>query len=470
MQKCLKMKAAGVPAAELVSYGEVLRNGVKTTFLCTLNLDGYVSFDEWQIQLANDITDIKFEQKKTRFLSEMAAVMNSCHKAHIYKFGWAVKHIWLKETDDGSIKIKLIDVKRAVLPGFKDCIIPFRHTRRRVIDLTEFNTQLYLNVFTLRDRLFTFRKYSHGIFSRKERKEIVDKIIHDSIKSGYFQYKVKKNKIFVNPELSAQIKEIGNMSYDDIMRQEGLELITRKKVRTVVTVVMGGHKWYLKRHIKPSVKDSLLEDLRYKKPVSNAKLEWRAIEILTAIGIPNVQAIAMGEKFKDKYIEKSSFIITEELKDGRSLEQILNEKPALSFKDKVRLIERIGSLARKLHTFGLTHRDFYLGHIFVVGSLEGEYKLHLLDLQRVKFGAKIYNRWSVKDISALLFSSLNIPGITRADRMRFLFKYLKIQTLTTKDKLFVYKLLAKNDKIAKHTVKLLEKRRKSGELPPLTND
>jgi len=86
-------------------------------------------------------------------------------------------------------------------------------------------------------------------------------------------------------------------------------------------------------------------------------------------------------------------------------------------------------------------------------------------LQRVKFGAKIYNRWSVKDISALLFSANAIPYITTTDKMRFLFAYLNIKTLDRKTKYFIYKILAKNDKITKHTVKLLEKRRKAGELP-----
>ena len=461
-----KMKEAGVPTAELISYGEILRNGLKTTFLCTSNLDGYISFDEWQIQLANKISSSEIQQKKTKFLSEMTKIISACHKDHIYKFGWAVKHILLKESSTGSIKVKLIDVKRAILPGIKSYLIPFYNTRQKINDLTAFNTQLYLGFFSLKDRLAAFKKYSQNIYSRKKQKKIVHRIIRDSIKSGYFQFKVRKNKMFVNPELSDQTAKLQNMTYDDIMKLDGEELITRKKVRTVVTVKKDNHIWYLKRHFKTSEKDSLIEYLRYKKTMSNARLEWRAIEILTSIGIPNVPAIAMGERFKNKIFEKSSFIITDELKNGCSLEQILNEGISLSPKDRIRLTERVGRLARKLHLSGLTHRDFYLGHIYVVGSLSGKYKLHLIDLQRVKSGAKIYNRWSVKDISALLFSSNAIKCISSADKMLFLFAYLNIKTLDRKSKYFIYNLLAKNDKIAKHTVKLLKKRRAAGELPP----
>jgi len=461
----LKMKEAGVPTAELVSYGEVLRDGLKTTFLCTADLDGYISFDEWQIKLAAEGDNPGTEQRKAKFLSEMAKIIKLCHKAHIYKFGWAVKHILLKETSTGSIKIKLIDVKRAVLPGIESYFIPFHNTRQKINDLTAFNTQLYLNFFTLKDRIAAFQKYSQNIYSCKKQKKIICKIIRNSIKTGYFQFKVRKNKIFVNPELSAQTTKLQNLTYDDIMKLDGENLITRKKVRTVVTVRKDDHVWYLKRHFKTSKKDSLTEFLSYKKPMSNARLEWRAIEILTSIGIPNVPAIAMGEKFKNKIFEKTSFIITDELKNGRSLEQILNEGISLSTKDRIRLAERVGRLARKLHLSGLTHRDFYLGHIYVVGSLNGKYKLHLIDLQRVKSGAKIYNRWSVKDISALLFSSNAIKCISSADKMRFLFAYLGIKTLDRKSKYFIYNLLSKNDKIAKHTVKLLKKRRAAGELP-----
>jgi len=461
-----KMKEAGVPTAGLISYGEILRAGLKTTFLCTAALDGYISFDEWQIKLANKISSSEIQQRKAKFLFEMTKIISACHKAHIYKFGWAVKHILLKESSTGSIKVKLIDVKRAILPGIKSYLIPFYNTRRKINDLTAFNTQLYLSFFTLKDRLAAFQKYSQNIYSLKKQKKIIHRIIRDSINTGYFQFKVRKNKMFVNPELSTQTAKLQNLTFDDIMKIDGEKLITRKKVRTVVTVKRDDHIWYLKRHFKTSKKDSLIEFLRYKKPMSNARLEWRAIEILTSIGIPNVPAIAMGEKFKNKIFEKSSFIITDELKNGRSLEQILNEGISLSTKDRIRLAERVGRLARKLHLSGLTHRDFYLGHIYVIGSLSGKYKLHLIDLQRVKSGAKIYNRWSVKDISALLFSSNAIECISSVDKMRFLFVYLGIKTLDRKSKYFIYNLLSKNDKIAKHTIKLLKKRRAAGELPP----
>ena len=463
---CL-MEKANVPVAQLAAYGEILRGGLRTTFLITPLLEDFVSLDDWQKQLAKEKTDKHTEAKKKRFLLEVARVMNLCHKAHIYNFGWAVKHIFLKELPNDEIEIKLIDLKRSILPRIKAYIWPFWAKKARIKDITDFNTQLYLNIFHLKDRLFALNNYSNGLIKKKKLKNIINAVIKKSIKQGYYQYRVKKNKIFVNPEMPEQIEQLGNLTFEQIMSLQGEELITKKKVRTVVTIKINNETWFLKRHFKTPLKDSIKETIRYGKPISNAKLEWLAIQTLTAIGIPNFKAIAMGEKFKNKFFEKQSFIITQELKNGRSLEKILEQSPQISFKNKIRLINKIGALARKLHKAGLVHKDFYLGHIYVVGELEGEYQLHLIDLQRVKFGAKLYNRWSVKDISALLFSSNAIDYITTTDKMRFLFAYLNIKTLDRKTKYFIYKLLAKNDKITKHTVKLLEKRREAGELPPV---
>ena len=464
------MGKAGVPVANLAAYGEILREGIKTTFLITRQLDGFISLDDWQIQLAKKSSDFHTEKMKKNFLLEIAKIMSLCHLSHIYNFGWAVKHIFLKELDNDSIQIKLIDLKRSILPRIKARLLPFWALDRKIDDLTAFNTQLYLNIFSLKNRIFAFDKYAQNFFKRKNKKnKIIRSVIKHSINHGYFQYKIKKNKIFVNPEMPEQIAQLGNLTFDEIMRLNGEKLVTKKNVRTVVTINMNNETWFLKRHFKTPVKDSLAQLMKFSNPISNAKQEWLAIQTLTAIGIPNVKAISMGEKFKHKYFEKSSFIITQELKNGRSLEKILEQKPKLSFDNKLRLIRKVGALARKMHKAGLVHKDFYLGHIYVVGDLEGEYKLHLIDLQRVKFGAKIYNRWSVKDISALLFSANAIPYITTTDKMRFLFAYLNIKTLDRKTKYFIYKILAKNDKITKHTVKLLEKRRKAGELPAVSN-
>ena len=178
-----------------------------------------------------------------------------------------------------------------------------------------------------------------------------------------------------------------------------------------------------------------------------------------------IAAVAMGERFSMGIRETQSFLLTAELPHGESIESQLQKGVALSFAKRHELAQRIGQLARKFHTAGYVHRDFYLGHIYAVGDLNKSYKLHLLDLQRVTKGAALYNRWSIKDMTALYFSSKSIEMISNGDRLRVLFAYLGITALDRRSRMFLYRILAKCARVEKHTEKLLKRRRARGELP-----
>ena len=217
------------------------------------------------------------------------------------------------------------------------------------------------------------------------------------------------------------------------------------------------------------LKDALLEFWRHGRRMSNARLEWKAMEICDALGIKNTPFRVFGEKFSG-IKEKASFLLTESLPPGKTVEDHLRDGLRLDLKKKKELISRIAHIARRLHTEGYTHKDFYLGHFYVVGDLAGEYQLHLLDLQRLCKGAKLLNRWSLKDITALYFSSLPfVPTgqITRSDMLRFYLRYVDQTKLRKCDKKFLRAVTVKERRMARHTEKLLAKRRKRGELTDL---
>ena len=93
-----------------------------------------------------------------------------------------------------------------------------------------------------------------------------------------------------------------------------------------------------------------------------------------------------------------------------------------------------------------------------------------MDLQRLCKGAKLLNRWSLKDITALYFSSLPfVPTgqITRSDMLRFYLRYVGQTKLRKCDKKFLRAVTVKERRMARHTEKLLAKRRKRGELTDL---
>jgi heptose I phosphotransferase len=243
--------------------------------------------------------------------------------------------------------------------------------------------------------------------------------------------------------------------------------ITRKRGRTVVTLAAGGTTFYLKRHAPISLWAALLRRIHGEHHLSSAGMEWRAIRAVEALGIPSVTPVAMGEHLRFGGWERGSFILTAELPNGIALEKLLPTRPALSAPARRRLTRRIAVMARRLHHAGYVHCDFYLGHIYVVGDLEGEYRLHLLDVQRLHEGARIGNRWSVKDISALYFSSLPLACISNADRLRFVLAYLDEPRVNKRVRRFIAQLTKKARRTARHTEKLLARRRRRGELPPL---
>jgi len=467
----IKMRGKGVPMPPLVAYGESRRRGQRRAFLVVAGLKGYEALYDWQIAAARDMPASEREKIKGPLLAEIARITKMCQANRFYNIAWLAKHVFFRILPNGTLRVRIIDLEAArggtVGAWLKAALCPGWKGRRRVRDFALLNTQLLMEVFSLRDRLRGYKQYTQRQELTKKDKRVIAAIERRSRKRGYFQYSPKVNGMSVNLAEYYRMEHSRAHSFDEFMALAGERTVTRKRERTVVTLNVDGDTWYLKRHVKGSFFASLREMIRYGKPMTNARLEWRAIGELTALGIRTVPPLAMGEKFRVKFWEKSSFLLTAELAGGQSLESLLARGVSMPFAARKELAERVAGLARRLHTAGLSHRDFYLGHIYIAGTLAGSYRLHLLDLQRVRPGARLYNRWSVKDVSALLFSSLALPGITRSDRMRFLFNYLRIRTLDMRTKRFLYRVLAKNDRIARHTKKLLARRRARGELPPL---
>jgi len=464
----MRMKKNGLPVPDVAAYGEGNWHGLDQTFFVLPELMGYLPLYDFQVSG-------KLEKNfKRKFLKELAAVVRKCHDKSIYNVQWFAKHIFIKTSPEGSIKLKLIDLEdvypQSLIFFIKKCIIPFWFKNQRIKELVHLNTQLFPKLFSLKDRTYFYKKYTGKTDLLKKDEKLISKIFRLSYMKGFSQYTTKSRGIYINLSREEFLKKIPAESFSDFMKIEGVETITKKRGRTVVTLNVENSKLYLKRHTKTKLLDSLKEFIKYKKPVSNAGLEWKAISELRNFGIQTMPALAMGEKFRWKFWEKQSFLLTEEIKNGKSLEKILETQPGLSFKSRKKLAERIGDIGRKLHSAGFVHRDFYLGHFYVVGDLNDQYQLHLIDLQRVMPGAKIYNRWSLKDISALYFSSLPLKEISRTDRLRFLFSYLEIKSLDRKSRQFIYKIMMKSYRIEKHTEKLIKRRIKRGELPAKKKD
>jgi len=131
---------------------------------------------------------------------------------------------------------------------------------------------------------------------------------------------------------------------------------------------------------------------------------------------------------------KHSFIVTEALPTETSLEDFCADwkhngpKTRKEIRLKRWIMNKVVETARVIHENGANHRDFYLCHFLLdahfdkAEQVSSESKLYLIDLHRIQMRRKTPERWAVKDISGLYYSSKDI-GLTKRDLLRFMKLY-----------------------------------------------
>lgn len=213
--------------------------------------------------------------------------------------------------------------------------------------------------------------------------------------------------------------------FDDFMAIEG-EIFRSTNNRETIRVVKGNKSYFIKKHFGVGWKELFKNILQFRLPVFSAKNEWLAIQKLGQLGIPTMTLVGYGW-YGINPIKRRSFIITEEILNAVSLEELCRDwlRNPLSFSFKLKCIRRIADISRILHDAGLNHRDFYICHFLLDRfSIKNpcKPKLYLIDLHRVQIHKKIPKRWLIKDLAALYFSTLDVK-LTQRDIFRFLSSY-----------------------------------------------
>jgi len=163
-----------------------------------------------------------------------------------------------------------------------------------------------------------------------------------------------------------------------------------------------------------------------KPPVLSAANEWLAIRKLEELGVATMTLVGYGEQGISP-AHQQSFIITEELSQTEKLSDFCRDwnKKAPDCRLKWALIEKMAQISRQLHDNGINHRDYYLCHFLLDISSGREnidvtgITLFLIDLHRVQFRHRLPQRWRLKDLSGIYFSSMEI-GLTQRDLYRFI--------------------------------------------------
>jgi tRNA A-37 threonylcarbamoyl transferase component Bud32 len=267
---------------------------------------------------------------------------------------------------------------------------------------------------------------------------------------------VKQGNLFVNKDFSEFLDASGLHSFDDFIRLKGTVVKSAVRERSTHRLDMAGATVYIKKHFFPGIREILKNLLRLQLPLG-ALQEWQALLAFHAHNIPTMMPICAGSKPLLWRIEKGSFLLTEDLGEASRLDDFLKVNGAILSRGKMletkkRILENLADVTRKMHSAGINHRDYYLCHIL----MDDREQLYVIDLHRVNVREKVGQRWMVKDLAALLFSSLEVP-VTHGQRLAFYKRYMQINRLSSHDKTLIRLVVKKCNKIARHTEKMYRK-------------
>lgn len=203
-----------------------------------------------------------------------------------------------------------------------------------------------------------------------------------------------------------------------------------KEGRRTLRFEFNGRGFFLKLHQGVGWREIFKNLAQGRLPVLGAENEYRAIRALEKLNLDTLCVAAYGKRGLNPATQLS-FLVTDELQNVESLEDLCARWPQQppDFSLKLKLIERVATIARTLHENGINHRDFYLCHFLLEGGTQplaadnlDARKLYLMDLHRAQIRARVPRRWLIKDLGGLYYSALDI-GLTPRDIFRFLRAY-----------------------------------------------
>jgi heptose I phosphotransferase len=209
------------------------------------------------------------------------------------------------------------------------------------------------------------------------------------------------------------------------------------------------HAAYLKKHHVRKPATWLRAKIGAGPGESAGRIEAQNVARLSRSGIAAMKLIAYGEKLHgDGLLE--SFVLTEELVGYTQLDHFLERRfpprnvrqPKRRNADLLALIREVAAVAAKFHKLGFNHRDLYCCHFFIKEPRPGEFKVNLIDLQRVEHRRRFRTRWIVKDLAQLAYSAPH-DRISCTQRLAFIKHYLGVEKLEPRHRRLIRRVLAK---------------------------
>ena len=392
------------------------------------------------------------------------------------------KHLYLEDLDAGRPRIVLIDLARVRRFGGS----------RAVFDFAALYVSTQVPGVRRTDRLRALKAYLGAGQLGPEARRFIARIqqaaarmpgrgmdpttlaAHQTLPPGVVPLAEEKmvsadgGRLHVNEAFRPVLEAAGLTTLDCLMTLKGGEAYREVPGRFTVRVELadpaGGRRaLYVKRYTAVPLRTKLRRLLSLNPPISQGVKEAQGIARLANIGIAAMRPVVFGEELIARGWSERSCLVTEEVAGAAQADEYCEARfaPPSSRErvaEKRRLIRAIAALATQLHRARLSHRDFYLCHILVRPIAGAEPVLHLIDLQRLTHHRRgLGERWIVKDLAALLFSSwpsaatgIRSPVFTNTDRMRFARAYFGTARLTAGPKGLLRQVIAKARRIAQH--------------------
>lgn len=224
------------------------------------------------------------------------------------------------------------------------------------------------------------------------------------------------------PEFEAAWR--GRDPFEAAFALEG-EIFRKVKSRRTFRFELNGNGYFAKLHHGVGWREIVKNLLMGKRPVLGARNEYEALTLLHRVGVDTMTSRAYGCRGTNP-ARLDSFLITAELKDMTSLEDLCRDWPEQPPVPRFRhaLTRRLALMAKGMHDAGLNHRDCYLCHFLLDNATRGDVlpRLYVIDLHRAEIRRRIPYRYRIKDVAGLHFSSMD-AGLTRRDRFRFMKLY-----------------------------------------------
>jgi heptose I phosphotransferase len=260
--------------------------------------------------------------------------------------------------------------------------------------------------------------------------------------------RVPDERMWVDQEYAADLERFGLASFDAVMHSASGRLLRtlpdRENWRLELNSAGKRQVLFLKKHRIRSLSDRLRAWLGRRSAVSAGRTEAENVAALEQVGIESMRVVAYGEQVTRGVAQ--SFFMTEELRGFVQLDHFVRQRfvPAAECTrpdaELSALAATVADVARRFHSAGFNHRDFYCCHLFIQESHGPRFTVRLIDLQRVERRRWLRRRWIVKDLAQLAYSAPR-ERITRSLRMAFIKRYLGVERLSAADKRFVRQIV-----------------------------